>query len=155
MTYFKEMKIQVSSPEESEAVQKKLFDMGYDWYSGYHEIKYTEESFLYTEPDGCGAILLYGTSLEEFLKDSSEEVTPQQLLQLGEAKEHQNTRQREAIYTIKIIYKSGAIHEFDCTEFERTETHINYKSYGSNFPLDIGIEDIAAIYQVGVREEYV
>jgi hypothetical protein len=90
--------------------------------------------------------------------NSPEEVTPQKLLQ--EEDNHQNTRQSIPIYTVKIIYKSGAIHEFDCKSFEMEGTIgigtaiIKFEPLSdNNAPIDIGLDEVAAIWQVGVREE--
>lgn len=61
------------------------------------------------------------------------------------------------VFKIKIIYKSGATHEFEVTDFSYEETSgvtkVEWDSYSmENKPLRIGLEDIAAVWQVGVRE---
>lgn len=61
------------------------------------------------------------------------------------------------VFKIKIIYKSGATHEFEVTDFSYEETSgvtkVEWYSYSmENKPLSIGLEDIAAVWQVGVRE---
>lgn len=61
------------------------------------------------------------------------------------------------VFKIKIIYKSGATHEFEVTDFSYEETSggkkVEWDSYSmENQPLSIGLEDIAAVWQVGVRE---
>lgn len=71
------------------------------------------------------------------------------------------TEEKRTIYTIKIIYKSGAIHTFDCYKFDVSGTlgadtnyDIQWESVdANNAPLYIGGADIAAVWQVGIREE--
>lgn len=61
------------------------------------------------------------------------------------------------VFKIKIIYKSGATHEFEVTDFSYEETsgrkRVKWDAYSiENQPLSIGLEEIAAVWQVGVRE---
>lgn len=61
------------------------------------------------------------------------------------------------VFKIKIIYKSGATHEFEVTDFNYEEISrgkkVTWDSYSmENRPLVIGVDDIAAVWQVGVRE---
>ena len=61
------------------------------------------------------------------------------------------------VFKIKIIYKSGATHEFEVTDFNYEETSgikkVNWDSYSmENRPVVIGVNEIAAVWQVGVRE---
>lgn len=61
------------------------------------------------------------------------------------------------VFKIKIIYKSGATHEFEVTDFSYEETsggkRVKWDPYSiENQPLSIGLEEIAAVWQVGVRE---
>lgn len=61
------------------------------------------------------------------------------------------------VFKIKIIYKSSATHEFEVTDFSYEETsggkRVKWDPYAiENQPLSIGLEEIAAVWQVGVRE---
>ncbi len=49
---FKNMKFRVSSPEQSEALQMKLFEMGYSWVASGINIKYTDAEAIFTEDTG-------------------------------------------------------------------------------------------------------
>lgn len=60
-------------------------------------------------------------------------------------------------FKIKIIYKSGAVHEFWTSKFE-TETGADgitsavWKTVGTkNKPIVLGVNDIASVWQVGTR----
>lgn len=55
------------------------------------------------------------------------------------------------IHCIRIVYKSGHTEEFNCIEFSCTRGSYSWKSIGRPFPLLIGADDIAAIWQVGER----
>lgn len=55
---FRKMKIKINSPEHCEAVQKRLFELGYKWYgSTSHDVRdyYPGSNVLWGEP--CGSIL--------------------------------------------------------------------------------------------------
>ena len=58
------------------------------------------------------------------------------------------------IYKIRILYKSGYTHDFETYSF----TYVHGKraewkpvSFANN-PLEIGIDEIAAVYQIGIRK---
>ena len=74
MTQFKAMKFRVESPEHSEKIQKKLFEMGYKWYGKDDTASdFQSEPFLFTEPDGT--IGWASSDAEDFfIKDSNEEM---------------------------------------------------------------------------------
>jgi len=67
---------------------------------------------------------------------------------------------RRRITTIKIIYKSGATHEFDVYTFEITrsyggDTSMKWEAVSDdNKPLLIGVDEIAAVYQGKERYKY-
>jgi hypothetical protein len=61
------------------------------------------------------------------------------------------------VFKIKIIYKSGATHEFLAKKFEyegfAVGGKVTWKTYSmENQPLLFGLDDVAAIWQVGVLE---
>ena len=62
------------------------------------------------------------------------------------------------VYTVKIIYKSGATHLFECTKFNYNQSatgqrQVDWSPYSSrNTPLIIGVDDIVAVWQVGHRK---
>jgi len=58
------------------------------------------------------------------------------------------------VYKIRIIYKSGYAHDFEVYDFTVKHgvyewTHVSE----SNKPFLLGVDDIAAIYQIGVRNK--
>ena len=65
--------------------------------------------------------------------------------------------QMRAVYKIRIIYKSGATIDFECFKFEiqRNGSGLRYTWNSADekvFPVQIGVDDIAAVWQVGHRE---
>lgn len=42
----------VSSPEQSERLQKKLFEMGYEWFAGERTVKLTNQPYLLVNNNG-------------------------------------------------------------------------------------------------------
>lgn len=53
MSQFKAMKFRVESPEHSEKIQKKLFEMGYGWAQGArNSVQHTNHPFLYGNENG-------------------------------------------------------------------------------------------------------
>lgn len=58
------------------------------------------------------------------------------------------------IYTVRIVYKSGYTHDFEVTEFSiKGRGEYEWVAYDDmNKPVKIGPDDIAAVWQVGVRE---
>ena len=58
----------------------------------------------------------------------------------------------EIVYKVRIVYKSGYTHTFECTDFEMTNNQITWKSVSErNRPIKIGFDEIAAVWQVGYR----
>jgi hypothetical protein len=45
----KDIKIEVHSPEHSEAIQKRLFELGIHWIDGSTEIDHPNDPYLYVE----------------------------------------------------------------------------------------------------------
>ena len=76
---FKSMKFHVRNPAESEAVQKKLYALGYKWLLGNNTYKHTTHPVLYTFSDGE---ILYQESLEGFEQYSHEEINVQEFIKL-------------------------------------------------------------------------
>jgi len=74
---FKNMKFHVKNPAESEAVQKKLYALGYKWLLGNNTYKHTTHPVLYTYSDGE---ILYQESLEGFEQYEHEEVNVQEFI---------------------------------------------------------------------------
>jgi hypothetical protein len=58
------------------------------------------------------------------------------------------------IFKIRILYKSGYTHDFEVYDFKYV--HGSKASWSSvsdeNKPLEIGLDDIAAVYQIGLRK---
>lgn len=59
----------------------------------------------------------------------------------------------EVVFKVRIVYKSGYTHDFECTDFEISNSQVHWKSVSErNRPIKIGIDDIAAVWQVGYRK---
>ena len=61
------------------------------------------------------------------------------------------------VFTIRIIYKSGATMEFDCFKFnvKKDGSRVTYSWQQADEvlgPIELGANDIAAVWQVGHRE---
>ncbi len=57
------------------------------------------------------------------------------------------------IFTIRVVYKSGYVHDFDCYSFRMEQGKWLWETVSSaNRPLDLGMNDIAAVWQIGVKE---
>ena len=76
MTQFKAMKFRVESPEHSEKIQKKLFEMGYKWHD-CPILRFLDDPFLFTDEVHMG----WHDDPEYF---ESEEVKKYQEMQLVE-----------------------------------------------------------------------
>ena len=56
------------------------------------------------------------------------------------------------IFTVRVVYKSGYTHDFDVYNFTiKNGTYSWEAADDSNKPLLLGVDDIAAIWQLGVR----
>ena len=60
----------------------------------------------------------------------------------------------EDVFRIRIIYKSGYTQDFDCTKFKIDHGGLTWKAVGRANPLAIGSDEIAAIWQLGVRKRF-
>ena len=60
------------------------------------------------------------------------------------------------IFKIRILYKSGYTHDFECTHFEVTnDGKYTWKAYDQhNRPVVLGVDDIAAVWQLGYRTKF-
>jgi hypothetical protein len=57
------------------------------------------------------------------------------------------------IFKIRIVYKSGYTHDFEVYEFSVRDGRYEWKAVSDhNKPVIIGVDEIAAVYQVGVRK---
>lgn len=58
----------------------------------------------------------------------------------------------EKQFKVRIVYKSGYTHDFWCTQFEFNQGTYSWKAVSAaNDAIIIGADDIAAVFQVGVR----
>jgi hypothetical protein len=60
----------------------------------------------------------------------------------------------ETVYKVRIVYKSGYTHTFECVQFEISGNKITWESADikRNRPIKIGFDDIAAVWQIGYRK---
>lgn len=57
------------------------------------------------------------------------------------------------VYKIRVVYKSGYTHDFEATSFKIAfGTRVEWNAANAdNAPIHIGFDDIAAVWQVGMR----
>ena len=67
----KDLKFRVKSPQHREAIQKRLFELGYEWLRSKKEISYLDARYLYCQ-DG---ILFNGTTLHCYENEKHTEAT--------------------------------------------------------------------------------
>lgn len=61
----------------------------------------------------------------------------------------------ETVYEVRVVYKSGYTHDFECTDFEMVDKNIIWSSASArNRPLKIGVDDVAAVWQIGHRKRF-
>lgn len=59
----------------------------------------------------------------------------------------------EIVFKVRVVYKSGYTHDFECTDFSISGSKVSWeKAYTKNYPLKIGFDDIAAIWIIGQRK---
>lgn len=59
----------------------------------------------------------------------------------------------ETVFKIRVVYKSGYTHDFECTDFSISTKEITWKgAANTNMPVKFGIDDVAAVWQVGYRK---
>jgi hypothetical protein len=60
----------------------------------------------------------------------------------------------EDVFKLRIVYKSGYTHTFECTEFNISGGKVTWACADTknNRPIMIGFDDIAAVWQVGYRK---
>ena len=62
---------------------------------------------------------------------------------------------KTVIFKVRIVYKSGYTHDFECTSFTLKNGTYSCNSYDDkNKPVDLGADDIAAVWQIGYRTKY-
>lgn len=62
---------------------------------------------------------------------------------------------KTVIFKVRIVYKSGYTHDFECTEFTLKNGTYTWKSCDdTNKPVELGGPEIAAVWQVGYRTKY-
>lgn len=58
------------------------------------------------------------------------------------------------VFNIRVIYKSGYFHDFEVYSFESDGHRFKWhEANKANRPVHIGADEIAAVYQVGIRKK--
>jgi len=58
------------------------------------------------------------------------------------------------IFMIRIVYKSGYTHDFETYNFKIEDGRYSWEPVSiDNHPLLLGADEVAAVWQVGVRDE--
>lgn len=61
----------------------------------------------------------------------------------------------ETVYTVRIVYKSGHVQDFECTEFRIKDGAYTWAAVSQQCkPILMGIDEIAAVWQVGSRRRF-
>lgn len=62
---------------------------------------------------------------------------------------------RQPQFQVRVVYKSGYSHDFWCNSFTRKGDTYTWDAVDvDNRPLNIGVDDIAAVYQIGSRRVF-
>lgn len=59
------------------------------------------------------------------------------------------------VYTVRIVYKSGYVHDFKCLKFSITNggRTLNWEEADTtNMPILLSLDNIESIWQVGIEE---
>lgn len=60
----------------------------------------------------------------------------------------------QPIFKIRIVYKSGYTHDFNCKSFSIKRDEVSWESADPTAgPILIGLDEIAAVWQLGVVRE--
>lgn len=60
------------------------------------------------------------------------------------------------IYTIRIVYKSGYVHDFKVYKFSFNGSTYSWDPVeDTNKPINIGADEIAAVYQIGHKRKII
>ena len=94
---FKNTKVHVKIPEESETVQKRMFELGYTWRGNIREVENLDKEYL---TFGSDKNIDFWHTKQFYIEDDKKEVTVQQILKGG--KENKNMEQR-TLYHVTII----------------------------------------------------
>ena len=65
--------------------------------------------------------------------------------------------EKQTIFNVRVVYKSGYTHDFEVTEFEFSGGHsFTYRAlHLNNRPILLGVDEIAAVWQIGVRDQMI
>lgn len=60
---------------------------------------------------------------------------------------------RVTVYKVRVVYKSGYIHDFETTQFSLKNGVYSWSNYSdTNKPIELGGGEIAAVWQIGYRK---
>lgn len=60
------------------------------------------------------------------------------------------------VFRVRIIYKGGASHDFDCANFTiRGGDEYTWTPFGNQKPLKLGADEIAAVWLLGSKKKVV
>lgn len=60
---------------------------------------------------------------------------------------------KRPIFTIRIVYKSGYTHDFECYSFELNKREATWEPADpTRRPILLGLDDVAAVWQIGVKQ---
>lgn len=76
---------------KSKEIQEKLFSLGYTWYDGENEVKYTDKPFLFIK--GCR--IAYSNDMVWFANHEKMEITAEEILYLELTEDYRPFKDRD------------------------------------------------------------
>jgi hypothetical protein len=94
----KNLKFKVQSPEHSAAIQKRLFELGYEWGISGKEVSYQNEPYIYCYQSKS---IQYGDVKKDFNSKSSQLATLDDLYK--DDREQLTVEEVESRFNVKVI----------------------------------------------------
>jgi len=61
----------------------------------------------------------------------------------------------KTVFKIRVVYKSGYFHDFEVYKFNVKDGSYSWESVNDqNKPIQLGADEIAAVYQIGTRQKF-
>jgi hypothetical protein len=60
----------------------------------------------------------------------------------------------ETVYKVRVVYKGGHVQDFECMDFTILRDEMRWEAASADGvkPLKIGVDDVAAVWQIGTRK---
>ena len=61
----------------------------------------------------------------------------------------------QIVFTVRVVYKSGYFHDFDCTKFTITNELVKWELVDKrNKPIKISVDEIESVWQVNIKKRF-